>query len=111
MDQNSQNEKKRLHYIPITYLDKFAERYYYSQPLPEGGHDNNTLEDFFSTIEGTWPPLVDRLRSGSAISSDLEALYTFIGFMRVRVPAARDMVEIILAEHVKATTRFLDQAG
>ena len=138
MDQKAQNEKKRHHYIPITYLNKFAddtgkvmayrkdevlkplhlrpseiafERYYYSQPLPEGGQDNNTLEDFFSTIESTWPPLVDQLRSGSAISSDLEALYTFMGLMRVRVPAARDMVEISLAEHVKATARFLDQAG
>lgn len=138
MDQNSQNEKKRHHYIPITYLDKFAddtgkvmayrkddvlkplhlrpsaiafERYYYSQPLPEGGQDNNTLEDLFSTIEGTWPPLVDRLRSGSAISSDLDSLYTFMSLMRVRVPAARDMVEISLAEQAKATLRLLDQAG
>ncbi len=138
MDQKSQNNKKRHHYIPITYLDKFAddarkvvayrkdevlkplhlrpseiafERYYYSQPLPDGGQDNNTLEDFFSTIEGTWPPLVDRLHSGSAISSDLEALYTFMGLMRVRVPAARDMVEISLAETVKATARLHDQAG
>jgi hypothetical protein len=31
--------------------------------------------------------------------------------MRVRVPAARDMVEVILAEQVKATTRLLDQQG
>jgi hypothetical protein len=138
MDQKSQNEKKRHHYIPISYLNKFAddtgkvmayrkddvlkrlhqqpsaiafERYYYSQPLPEGGQDNNTLEDFFSTIESTWPPLVDRLRSGSAISSNLETLYTFMGIMRVRVPAARDMVEVSLAETVRATARFLDQAG
>ena len=69
---SSPNEKKRHHYIPITYLNKFTdntgkvfayrqddvqkplhlrpneiafERYYYSQPLPEGGRDNNTLED------------------------------------------------------------------
>lgn len=138
MDQKSQSEKKRHHYIPITYLDNFAddtgkamayrkddvlkplrlrpseiafERYYYSQPLPEGGRDNNTLENFFSTIESTWPPLVDRLRSGSVISSDLDALETFMSLMRVRVPAARDMVEISRAEQVKATARLLDQAG
>jgi hypothetical protein len=79
--------------------------------LPEGGQDNNTLEDFFSTIESTWPPLVDRMRSGSATSSDLEALYNFMGLMRVRVPAARDMVEILLAEQIKATARRLDQTG
>jgi Protein of unknown function (DUF4238) len=138
MDQKSQNDKKRHHYIPITYLDKFAddtgkgmayrkdevlkplhlrpsaiafERYYYSQPLPEGGRDNNTLEDFFSTIESTWPPLVDRLRSGSAAGSDLDALEKFMSLMRVRVPAVRDMVETSRAERVKAGFRVLDQAG
>ncbi len=138
MDQKSQNEKKRHHYIPIAYLNKFAddtgkvmaypkdevlkplhlrpfaiafERYYYSQPLPEGGQDNNTLEDFFSTIESTWPPLVHRLRSGSIAGSDLDALETFMSLMRVRVPAARDMVEISLAEQVKADLRLLDQVG
>jgi hypothetical protein len=138
MDQKSQNDKKRHHYIPITYLDKFAddagkatayrkdevlkplhlrpseiafERYYYSQPLPEGGRDNNTLENFFSTIESTWPPLVDRLRSGSAIGSDLDALETFMSLMRVRVPATRDMIEMLRGEQVKAAARLLDQAG
>jgi len=65
------------------------ERYYYSQPSPEGGHDNNTLEDFFSTIEGTWPPLVDRLHSGSAISSDLEAFYNFMGRLLIDFQARR----------------------
>jgi hypothetical protein len=132
------NEKKRHHYIPIAYLDKFAdgagkvfaypkdevekplhllpseiafECYYYSQPLPDGGRDNNTFEDFFSTIESTWTPLVTRLRTRSNISSDFETLCTFMGLMRVRVPAARDMVEVSLAEQVKATARFLDQQG
>jgi hypothetical protein len=138
MNQTAPNEKKRHHYIPITYLEKFAdgagkvfayhkdevqkaihlqpsaiafERYYYSQPLPEGGRDNNTLEDFFSTFESTWTPLVERLRSGSNTNSDFEALCTFMGLMRVRVPAARDMVEVFLAEQVKATARLLDRQG
>jgi hypothetical protein len=143
MAQGSPNEKKRHHYIPITYLNKFAdnagkvfayrkdevepalhvqpsaiafERYYYSQPLPEGGRDNNTLENFFGTIESTWNPLAMRLCSGSGVttdftSSDFESLFMFISLMRVRVPATRDMVEVMLAEQVKATTRFLDQKG
>jgi hypothetical protein len=76
MNQGASKEKKRHHYIPITYLKNFTdnagrvfayrkdevepplylapseiafERYYYSQPLPDGGRDNNTFEDFFST--------------------------------------------------------------
>ncbi len=143
MDQESSNEKKRHHYIPITYLKKFTdddgrvfayrkdevdkplhiepsaiafERYYYSQPLPEGGRDNNTFENFFGTIESTWNPLAARLRLGPGTatdftSSDFESLFIFMCLMRVRVPAVRDMVEVMLAEQVKATTRFLDQKG
>jgi hypothetical protein len=93
MDQGSANEKTRHHYIPITYLNNFAdsagkvfayrkddpqtvlpvrpdaiafEKYYYSQPSLDGGRDNNTFENFFGTIESTWNPLVARLRLGSA---------------------------------------------
>jgi hypothetical protein len=132
------NEKKRHHYIPITYLSNFTddagrinayrkddpvpplhlapseiafERYYYSQPLPEGGRDNNTLEDFFSAIETTWPALVAALRSGSSSPDIFEALCTFMSLMRVRVPAVRDMIELSRAEQVKATMQMLDRQG
>jgi hypothetical protein len=92
------------------------EKYYYSQPLPEGGQDNNTLEDYFGTIESKWNPLAERLRTGSNATTDLaisefESLFTFLGLMRVRVPATRDMVEVSLAEQDKAIVRFLDQKG
>jgi hypothetical protein len=137
------NEKKRHHYIPITYLNKFTdnsgkvfafrkddvdaplhlqpsaiayERYYYSQPLPEVGRDNNTLENHFSTVESTWNALYDRLRLSTAAAndfavSDFEGLFIFMGLMRVRVPAARDMVEISLSERVKTEVRLLDDLG
>ncbi len=132
------NEKKRHHYIPITYLNNFTdgtgrifayrkdnpnkplhlvpaeiafERYYYSQPLPDGGRDNNTLEDFFSSVESTWPGLVTALRAGTDSGFDFEALCTFMVLMRVRVPATRDVVELSLAEQVKATAQVLDEGG
>src|SRR6266403_2310714 len=141
MGKGSANEKKRHHFIPITYLNKFTdtegkvfayrkddpettlhlrpdaiavERYYYSQPLPDGGRDNNTFENFFGTIESTWNPLAVRLCSAAAAnftSSEFVDLFTFLILMRVRVSAARDMVEVTLAEQVKATTRLLDQQG
>src|SRR6266436_824482 len=114
MDPGAANEKKRHHYIPITYLNKFTdnagkvfayrkddaetprhlkpsnialERYYYSQPSPEGGRDNNTLENFFGTIESAWNPLVARMLSGSSAaadftSSDFETLFTFLVLMK-----------------------------
>jgi hypothetical protein len=137
------SQKKRHHYISITYLNKFTdisgnvfayrkddpgtpryvpprsiafERYYYSQPLPQGGRENNRLEDFFGTIESKWTPLVERLRAGSGATNsftvaDFETLFTFLSLMRVRVPATRDMVEISLAEQVKAETRVLGRLG
>jgi hypothetical protein len=143
MDQGSAKEKKRHHYIPITYLNRFTddagkvfayrkddaekplhlqpsaiafERYYYSQPLPDGGRENNRFENFFGTIESTWNPLARKLCSSSGATTeftdtDFENLFVFLGLMRVRVPAARDMVEVSLAEQVKAEARFLDQQG
>jgi hypothetical protein len=143
MDQGSANEKKRHHFIPITYLKKFSdnagkifayrkdnpqtalhlrpdaiafETYYYSQPLPEGGRDNNSIEDFFGTIESTWNPLAARLCTGSNATTDFTSsefvnLFTFLILMRVRVPAARDMVEVSPAEQTKAEVRLLDRQG
>jgi hypothetical protein len=130
MDQGPAKEKKRHHFIPITYLKRFNgnngkifayrkdnpqtalpvrpgaiafEKYYYSQPLSEGGQDNNTLENYFGTIESKGNPLAERLRTGSKATSDFtisefESLFIFLGLMRVRVPATRDMVEVSLAD-------------
>jgi Protein of unknown function (DUF4238) len=132
------NVKQRHHYVPIAYLKAFTapngrvwayrkdepdsplhlrpaaiafERYYYSQPLEDGGRDHNTLEDFFSQLEGEWPPLVARLEKGTAAGDDIGILHEFLGLMRIRVPAARDMIELSLAEVVKAATRAMDRAG
>lgn len=117
-------QKKRHHYVPVAYLAKFTdvagriyayrkddpitplhvrpsqiafEKYYYSQPLPEGGQDNNRLEDLFSTVESSWPLLVDDLTTGRDVRDRMELLFQFIGLLRVRGPAARDPVELHLA--------------
>lgn len=132
------NTKKRHHYIPIAYLRAFTgvdervwayrkddperplhlkpaaiafERYYYSQPLDDGGQDHNTIEDFFSKLEGEWPPLICRLNAGTVAGEDIGILHEFLALMRVRVPAMRDMIELSLAEMVKTTARVMDRAG
>lgn len=132
--------KKRHHYVPKAYIESFCDsqgkilvyrkdnlrnpfysspdnvgfhKYYYSQPLPDGSRDNDTLEDFFSEIESRWPSLVNRLRHRDDIN-DPDSLRTFFEFMalqRSRVPAARDAVETILAEKVISTARVLDATG
>ncbi len=131
-------EKKRHHYVPKAYLRFFSdeeeklrvylkdapekvlyqspdntafEKYYYSQPLPEGGTDNNSLEDQFSLTESAWPPIVEKLRNGDDINDQLETLFTFIALQRARVPASRDAQESMLAATVLATARQLDAMG
>lgn len=132
------NEKKRHHYNPVTYLKGFVdtsgcvfvwrkdepeiplytvpeaigfENYYYSQPLPGGGRDNNSLEDFFSTIEAPWPQLMEKLAARAETSADFLPLIQFLMLQRVRVPCMRDAIEFKLAEMVKTDARVLDEAG
>lgn len=134
----SANQKKKHHYTPVTYLKGFTdstgrvfafrkdkpeaalhklpedigfENYYYSQPLPNGGRDNNTLEDFFSTIESPWPQIIERLRTRTETGGDFLPLITFLMLQRVRVPCARDAVELKLAAVMKASARVLDRMG
>lgn len=131
-------DKKRHHYVPKAYLKFFCDaegevrvylkdnpnkvihqapdktgfhKYYYSQPLPEGGKDHNTLEDIFSELESKWPPIVERLQQRENVKDSLEDLFAFIALQRVRVPASRDVSEKMLAELVMATMRRLDVVG
>lgn len=133
------NQKKRHHYIPIAYLKEFCasdgrifayrkgapdqelhlspkeiafERYYYSQPLADNKQDNNKIEDAFSVIENLWPATVDGFRNCEPSSNaNLTAFFQFLGMMRVRVPATRDIVESALAESVRSFARNLDRQG
>lgn len=131
-------EKKRHHYVPKAYLKHFTapdgklfvyrkdnptnpyrvtpenaalRRYYYSQPKEEGGWDNNALEDHFSTVEGQWPDVMDRVMARENLSACIEALYMFVALQRVRVPATRDMHELMRADAVMALARQLQASG
>ena len=131
-------DKKRHHYIPKAYLKSFCDetgkvlvyrkdepskpvhllpdntgfhKYYYSQPKPDGEKDHDVLENFFSTMEAKWPPLVERLHRQQDVN---DALLDIIGFMilqYVRVPANRDVTENILSEYAMAQLRMMDAAG
>lgn len=137
-DTAIQRQKKRHHYIPITYLKRFTnqqgrivtyqkdepdkvlcvapkniafEKYYYSQPLPEGGYDNNRLENLFSIFESDWPGVVEALERGCETPQHLDALFNFLGLLRSRTPAARDAYEHHLAHTVKRTAQLMNQRG
>jgi Protein of unknown function (DUF4238) len=123
-------QTKRHHFVPKAYLNAFCNQqgrllvyrkngpteplpvtpnatqfrcYYYSQPTPEGGQDNNTLEAIFSTIESGWPETVSKLHGREDVDDRLENIFQFMALQRVRVPAARDLVEAMLAQSVKDT--------
>ena len=132
------NQKKRHHYIPKAYLNAFCNEvgrvlvyrkdgngsplevvpdatqfrgYYYSQPTPEGGVDNNKLEDFFSEFESKWPPLVRRLEARENVNDSLQDLLSFMTLQRARVPACRDAVEATVAASVRGLAREMYRAG
>ncbi len=131
-------EKKRHHFVPKAYLKTFCdekgkllvyrkdspekvlkmapdaigfERHYYSQPLPGGGRDTNTLENIFSELEGKWPALANRLSIGKNVNDELETLFQFMALQRVRVPASRDVTEAKLSNLVRRTMHRMHAAG
>lgn len=130
--------KKRHHFVPQAYLKYFCDeegkirvylkdnpskiihqspdktafhRYYYSQPLPEGGKDHNSLEDLFSQHEAKWSSIIEQLRQRENINDSLEGLFAFMALQRVRVPACRDATENMLAEKVKLTAKRQNASG
>lgn len=130
--------KKRHHYVPKAYLKFFGaedgklhvylkdnpgrsfrqapdatafHKYYYSQPLPEGGRDDDLLEDFFSVLESKWPPLVERMQRREDVNDGLDDIFQFVALQRARVPALRDTSERIAAAALKSTLRQLDAMG
>lgn len=131
-------DKKRHHYVPKAYLKWFCDdsgkllvyrkddpvkaiplspdntafhKYYYSQPLPDGGKDHNVLEDLFSKVEEKWPEIVARLHRQEDVNDSLEDIFQFMGLQRARVPASRDATERIEAERIIALARRMDAAG
>ena len=131
-------QKKRHHFVPKAYLNAFCNEdgrlliyrkddvrralqmapdatqfrgYYYSQPTPDGGQDNNCLEDFFSTVESQWPATVARLHRREEVNDALDTIFQFMALQRVRVPAARDAVEAMLAQTAHATMKLMQATG
>lgn len=127
-------QTKRHHFVPKAYLRAFCgekgqllvyrkdeptkpfrtspdgtqfHAYYYSQPLPGGGRDNNTLESFFSSVEQDWPETVARLHRRENVNDRLSNIFEFMTLQRVRVPAARDVIEAALARTVKDTMKIM----
>lgn len=130
--------KKKHHYISVAYLKAWCDvdgkvrlyrkddpykviqqspenfgfhKYYYAQPLPDGGKDHNSLEDLFSEYESKWPVIVEKIRRQEDVNECIKDISAFIALQRARVPATRDAIERMLADSVKAVARSMDAAG
>lgn len=129
---------RKHHFVSITYMKGFAdergrvqvyraeepdkphptqpsatgfEHQYYSQPLPEGGHEHHRFEDLWGCIEDEWPQTVQALRDkrlSPAISINVLGM---VSMMRVRVPAARDRTAIMLEAKLRSECQALEAIG
>ncbi len=132
-------KKRKHHIIPVSYLSNFTDnnnklyqylketpqnpqynypkdfayrRDYYSQVKPDGSIDYNSLEDFFSTIEGYWPQIIHKIYQKQKLNHKEETqLYEFIYLTKVRTPATRDSIEHFLASTVRHVGRKLVNNG
>lgn len=120
--------KKRHHYVPRAYLKAFCDpsgqltvyhkdapgesfrqrpataalqKYYYSQPTPDGDRDNDRLENLFCEYESEWPPIVESLRDGRDANDKIASIAAFIALQRARVPATRDACEAFMASMLR----------
>jgi len=130
-------DKKRHHFNPEAYLNFFCNeegqvciyrkddptkvifqspknfgfhKYYYSQPLPEGGKDNNSLEDLFSEFETKWTPIIKKMLKREDINNHFQDILEFMALQWSRVPANRDFFENMLAQTAKETIHLLHKA-
>lgn len=134
----SSEQAKRHHVVPKAYLKAFSDekgrllvyrkdspstplhvapdatqfrRYYYSQPTPGGGRDNNSLETVFSNVETGWSETVAKLGQRKDVNDRLESIFMFMALQRARVPAMRDAAEAMMAQTVKDTLQLMLKSG
>ncbi|WP_432769906.1 MAG: DUF4238 domain-containing protein [Sphingopyxis sp.] len=132
------NEPKRHHFVPETYLEGFCDGggylwvgrkddpqnslrlrpknvalrgYYYSQIRDDGTRDNR-IEGYLSRIEGDWFNLRAKMTDWKKLTpEDCGKLWNYLAMQRVRVPAARDAAEALLAHKGMLEFYKLDEAG
>jgi len=129
---------RRHHFLSVTYMNGFCnvegrlwvyrhdkpeaphlsqpsaigyQNHYYSQKLPDGGIENVLYEDLWGLIETVWPETLRAIRArrlSPAISFNALGMASLA---RVRVPAARECHEVILARKLRAEAIALERIG
>lgn len=129
---------RRHHYVPVTYLKSWGasdemvrvfrkesptkpylsnplrtgfEDYYYAFDKDDGTVDTDSLEAVFSTAETQWPELMGKIQRQEDMQECLNDLLELVALQRGRVPAARDMYELMHADSIMSTAKFMQRRG
>lgn len=98
--------------MPIAPSQIAFQNYYYSQPKPCGGRDNNLVEDLFSQeVEQFWPAAKQAAVTDTLDPQTWSHLYLMIASLRARVPAMRELIEGALAQQVMGIAAKMDREG
>lgn len=97
---------------PIAPNNIAFRNYYYAQTDPDTGLRSNRIEDLFDEdVETHWPNARDAARQDNWTPESWAHLYLMLASLRVRVPAAREMIETALASGVRMAGDKLDRDG
>lgn len=130
---------RKHHYVPETYLNGFVDprgqlhvyrkddpqhpflsspsatgfsNYYYAFEKNDGTFDSDSLETIFSRIETKWPEYVYCIENNEPlIGGRFREFLEFVALQRARVPATRDMYELMQSDHLLATAKYMLSRG
>jgi hypothetical protein len=135
---DSKRNNKRHHFLAVTYMTGFQnengrvwvyrpeaptepdpvtpasvgfENFYYSQKLPDGTQEKHRFEDLWNAIETVWPNTIRAVNAGRLSPAISFNLLGMAALSRVRVPAAREKNEILLATKLRAEVQALEKIG
>jgi len=136
--EGERRNNKRHHFVSVTYMNGFLdadgrvqayrtdeparplhvspgsigyEKFYYSQPMPDGTRENHRYEDLWNAVESVWPETMRAVlshRVSPAVSFNLLGMATI---MSTRVPAARERNEVLLATKLRAEAQAAEALG
>jgi hypothetical protein len=129
-----QKPKKRHHYIPVFYLNGFAnkdgclyvydkndksvfesspegvayENHYFSFMTPEGEKDSETVENNIMLLEGEFARIIKKIHNHENLTVDDHMVFAlFVASMMVRVPNMRDNIQKSTGEMTKHISVFM----